>query len=509
MALAAAILPFLFVTFPPLVDAPGHLGQYAIQLAGPDSPLRRYFEFQWGMRLNLAVDLLMEALAPWLGLVRAFWLVVLTIPAVTVAAIWRLARAGNPRAAAASWALPFAYSYPFNYGFLNYTLTAALSLLGYAAWLELADRPRLREALFWPLMPILLLFHAVGGILLPVMIGIAAATRHARLRSTAPFVAIDREGLRALIREARPVLGAMALVLLWKLNQPPRGLETSYTIGAKFNAIALALRDQSRALDIASIVAILAVPLIGRALGARYTPANAAVVIAIGALFLIMPSQMAGASLCDMRLVPALMIAALVLQDWSAVPPKVARGFAIAGLAVFLVRMGATTAGFIAYERVYAAELPALPHIQRGARVLALVPRQCGSWKHWRMRRLDHLPSMVTVERDAWVNAHWDVGDIHLLRILYRPSPDFYDDPSQFVSSPRCVARKKPPRTAEQWHSRRRTLAQIAPTLPLDGADYLWTIQERLPAGPWQRRLTPIWSNGASTLYRIAARPPA
>ncbi len=510
VALAAALLPFLFVTIPPLVDAPGHLGQFAIQLAGSDSPLRRYFGFDWGLKLNLGTDLLIEALAPWLGLTRAFWLLVAIIPVLTVAAIWRLARALNPCAAAASWALPFAYSYPFNYGFLNYTLTTALSLLGFALWVELAGRPRLREALFWPLMPLLLVFHAVGGLLLPILIGASALMRHVRFVPHAPYVAADRASLRAFAAEVRPIAGAALLVVAWKLNQPPSGLETSYSLKAKFNAIALGLRDQSRWLDVASMAAILAVPLIGWRLGARYTRHTGALAITLVLLFLVMPSQMDGASFCDMRLFPAVMIAILALQDWSPVPRRAARAIAIGGLALFLVRIAAATAGFVGYERSYAAELPALEQVERGSRVLAFVTRPCRAWQNWRTTRLDHLPAMASVTREAWVNAHWDVGDIHLMQIRYRPSPVFYNDPTQFVWSQACVDRQKePPRTAEQWRVRRRTIADVMPDLPLDKVDYLWLIQARLPDGPWSRRLVPVWSHGGSALYRIAPAPPA
>ena len=84
VALALSALPFLLVSIPPLADAPGHLGQLAVQTATPGSPLRHYFGFAWGLRLNLGTDLLVDALQPLLGLKPAFWLVCAIVPLLTV-----------------------------------------------------------------------------------------------------------------------------------------------------------------------------------------------------------------------------------------------------------------------------------------------------------------------------------------------------------------------------------------------------------------------------------------
>lgn len=493
MALAAA--PFLLVTVPPLADAPGHLGRLAIQAAAPDSPLRRYFAFHWGLRLNLGTDLLVELPRRPLGLVQAFRLVTAAIPLLTVAAIWRLARVVNPgRAAAAAWALPFAYAYPFNYGFLNYALGMALALLGFAEWVALALRPRLRIALFWPVVPALLICHAIGGGLLPVMIV-------AHTIGKEPRALLDRERWPALAGELSPLLGGVALVLAWRATAPAGDAPIAFDLIAKLNAVPLALRDQARLLDIASIAAIVAVALVGWLLGARYSPANRAVVLALAALFLAFPNEATGASFTDTRLIAPLAIAALSLQDWSGVGRAARRAAMLAGCALFAVRMGVTARGFLAYERSYAAERGALPHIVPGSRVLALVGHSCRASRNWRADRLDHLADLASVERAAWVNAHWDVASIHLLEIRYRPSPFFYDDPSHYVWPAECVVGQPAPATAAARHDMRRTIADAAPLLPLDRVDYLWLIRATLPPGPWSARLTPLWSNGASTLY--------
>jgi hypothetical protein len=489
-AFTLALLPFLFVTIPPLADAPGHLGQLAIQAAAPDSPLRHYFSFHWGLRLNLGVDLTVEALRHLLGLERAFWLVCAAIPVLTVAAIVALARVANREAAAASFALPFAYAYSFNFGFLNYMLGMALALLAFALWIGIADQPRRREILFWAIVPALLICHAVGGGLLPLMILADSAARYLWPKP-------GKAAIRASIITVRPLLTAVPLVILAHGHE---GFTATFTLESKTSAIAQALRDQNRLFDIASMALVIAVPMIGLTLGARYRRTGLAVVLALAGLFLIMPAELNGSSYADMRLVPALAIVALALLDWSRVSRRVATGVMLAGFALFAARMTVTARGFAAYARSYAAEARALPHSAPGSRVLTLVTRECKAARAWRMNRLDHFGVMATARRDAWVNALWDVSSIHLLRIAYRPSPDFYHDPSHYAWPAACID------PSNAWE--RRTIEQAAPLLPLDKVDYVWLIQARLPRGPWTARLAPIWSADGSTLYRTI-RPAA
>jgi len=167
------------------------------------------------------------------------------------------------------------------------------------------------------------------------------------------------------------------------------------------------------------------------------------------------------------------------------------------------VRMTVTTNAFAAYTRSYAAERAALDHVAPGSRVLALVTRQCRSSRVWRMDRLDHLPAMAVVDRASWTNVLWDVPGVHLMDVTYRPSPDFYDDPSHYVWPADCVGGQPTPRTDEEKRNVRRTIEQTAPMLPIDRVDYLWLVNASLPAGYYDDRLMPVWSNGHSFLFRV------
>ena len=80
-----SMLPLLWPDVPPLLDLPGHMGRYRVQLDLATSPdLQQYYGFHWAMIGNLGVDLLIEPLAPLIGLEAAVKLIVLLIPALTV-----------------------------------------------------------------------------------------------------------------------------------------------------------------------------------------------------------------------------------------------------------------------------------------------------------------------------------------------------------------------------------------------------------------------------------------
>ena len=65
----ASVIPLLWPQIPPLVDLPGHMGRYRVQLAIGDNPwLSQWYDFRWQLIGNLGVDLLIEPLAPIFGL---------------------------------------------------------------------------------------------------------------------------------------------------------------------------------------------------------------------------------------------------------------------------------------------------------------------------------------------------------------------------------------------------------------------------------------------------------
>lgn len=484
-ALAAlSVLPFLLVRIPPLTDAPGHIGRFAVQLAAPDSPLHRYFAFVWRPTLNLAADLVAQALHPLLGPVAAMWLVCAAVPVLTVLGLLAVTRQLNPRGCTAlPWALIFVYNSPFLWGFVNYSFTAALALGGFALWMALEQCRMLRGLLLLPIAPALFLGHGEGGALLLLWVaGYEAGLAGAWWRPRMAFGVAAR-------------LWPFATVVLPLAMARGEAGTTMWDFPGKLDELTALVRDQHAALDIATVALSLAILLLGRLRGARIAPAALWPVLGTTALFLAAPLQLSGTNNVDMRLAPYAMMLALALQDWRPVAARWRRLVLLAGTALLSIRFGITTASFVGYQRSYARELAALEHVAPGSRVLNLVPSDCGL-RAWRQPRLTHLAALATAERQAWTNAHWSVASIHLLQVRYAP-PGFATDPSQLVSPPDCVGGAG---------ERRNTIADLVPRLPLDAIDYVWLIDVELPAGVAEPRLVPIWRSGHSTLYAVRRR---
>ena len=135
------------------------------------------------------------------GLELAVKLIVLTIPPLTAVGLLWIAREVHGRIpATALFALPLAYSYPFQFGFVNFALSMALALNAFALWLRLArlGRLRLRAVLFVPIGFLLWLCHTFGWGVLGVLAFSAELIReHDR-----------RKGLVLAVDPCRPPLPA-------------------------------------------------------------------------------------------------------------------------------------------------------------------------------------------------------------------------------------------------------------------------------------------------------------
>ena len=161
-----AFVPLLYPPVPPLVDLLGHMGRYRVQLDLAHSPdLQRYFEFNWHLIGNLGVDILIVPISKIFGLELAVKLIAMAIPPLTVAGfLWVAREVHNRLPPTVAFALPLAFSHPFLYGFVNFSLSMALALLAFGLWLRLGrlGKSRLRAALFVPISFIVYFAHAFG-----------------------------------------------------------------------------------------------------------------------------------------------------------------------------------------------------------------------------------------------------------------------------------------------------------------------------------------------------------
>ena len=488
-------LPLLWPDIPPLVDLPGHMGRYRVQLDLDSSPgLQRFYSFQFLLIGNLGVDLLVIPLSKIFGLELAVKLIILSIPPMTVAGFLWVAREVHGRIPpTALFALPFAYSFPFIFGFVNFALSMAFAMLAFGLWLQLARKGhfRLRAALFVPISFLIWLTHTFGWGTLGVLAFSAELVRqHDR------GIGVARSAVNAGIHclsLAPPIL----LMLLWR-NASGVGGETADWLNwrAKLNWVFMALRERWFALDAASIVFVLFIIL--RAITSKrigFSRNLSASALFLMLVYMLLPRIVFGSAYADMRLAPFMLaVAVLAIRPGADQSASFVRGVALAGLAFFLLRIAATTVSFGLYDRDYDRELRALDHIPPGARLVSFVGMSCRT--PWAMTRLEHLPGIALVRREAFSNDQWSMAGAQLLATDYPPAAGFDRDPSQFVTRLQCHG--------ELWRSLDASLRDF----PRNAFDYVWLVQPpahdaRLTAG-----LQPIWRSGSSVLYRVVDRRP-
>src|SRR5688572_17875021 len=254
MILLAAV-PLLYPSIPPLVDLLGHMGRYRVQLDLDTSPwLGRYYGYQWRAIGNLGVELLIIPLSKLFGLELAVKLIVLTIPPMMTAGFLWVAREVHHRLPpTVLFALPFAYSHPFMFGFINYALSMALAFLAFGLWLRLArlGRLKLRAILFVPISFIVFFAHTFGWGMLGLMAFSAEAVRqHDR------GIGWWEAGLRAAAHAMVMALPGL-LILAWRSNIESAASAGWFVWKLKFEAFISVLRDRWQELDLLSLAVVV------------------------------------------------------------------------------------------------------------------------------------------------------------------------------------------------------------------------------------------------------------
>ncbi len=482
-------IPLLWPDVPPLTDLPGHMGRYRVQLELATSPdLQQYFGFDWQVIGNLGVDLLVEALAPLIGLEPAVKLIILTIPPLTVGGLLWVAYEVHGRVPpTALFAAPFAYSYPFLFGFANFALAMGLALVSFALWLRLGrlNHVRLRAAVFVPISLLLWITHAFGWGTLGVLCFSAELVRqHDHGRNI--FAAGFRAGLHCIA-----LLPPIVLMWLWRSNAAGSTADW-FNWTRKLDWLIMALRDRWEWFDVGALVVVVLVLLwsIGDWRRATWSRNLAASFLFLTLVFILLPRIVFGSAYADMRLAPYLFAIALVaIRFKEEASPGLQRAIAFAGLAFFLVRTGGTAVSMWLYDQRYDRELAALDHVPHGARMVSFVGRPCV--EPWAMSRLLHLPGLAIVRNHAFSNDQWTMQGAQLLHVRYRPGWPFIRDATQVVTAYRC------PR--EVW----RPIDMALQMFPRDAFDYVWLINPPPYEAKLAEGLQPIWRSGTSVLYRV------
>ena len=496
-------VPLLLPDTPPLVDLPGHLGRYRIQLDLDSSEhLQRFFAFDWQLIGNLGVDLLVVPLAALVGLEPAVKLIVIAIPPLTAAGIFWTAHEVHGRVPPMTlFAIPFAYSFPFNFGFINFALSIAFAFLALAWWLSLTrnGRFRLRAAFFLAVSCVVWLCHAFGWGVLGVLVW---GSEFARTREDGRTTL--KSGVAATLSCA-PLMAPIVLMALWR-GGTAEGLTSGFfQFDLKLFALSATLRDRWLpwdALGAAAALVLLAAPAFDRRLS--FAPALAVPALLFAILFLLFPTKLFGSAYADARLVPvAIMVGLTALRLRPPAANGAPKAMAALGCLFIAARLGGNFVSFAQADSEARQHLAVVEPVPMGSRVLFLAEQQCGL--AWALPRTSHLGSFVIVRRYGFANDQWDVPGAQLLRIVYEVPDAFRADPSQFFVPEACSGANESAVIryagggSSQIPSREAALAGF----PRAAFDYVWVIGAPAPGDALHPELTPLRRTARSVLFLV------
>lgn len=497
LATLIACVPLLLPQIAPIVDLPGHMGRYRVQLDRGAHPwLADWYKFEWSLIGNLGVDLLIEPLAPLIGLEPAVKLIVMAIPALTVAGLLLIAREVHGRVPpTALFALPLAYGYPFQFGFVNFALSMGLALCLFALWLHMARRGAIvaRAIVFVPLSCLLWICHTFGWGVLGVLAFSAEMIRQHDLRKTRESGHWIESWVRAGLG-CVPLALPMVLMVAWRSGADVTGQTADFFYWrTKIAWVLMALRDRWLPFDVASMAVIYLVLFKAardpRIAYSRHLGLSALFILAV---YILLPRIVFGSAYADMRLAPFLLAFAIIaIRPRTGATIRHASAWAMLGLVFFLVRIGAQTVSYARFDRDYRVELAALDHVPVGARLISFVGHNCRN--DWRMSRLEHLPAIALERRLAYTDDQWSMAGGQLLTTRYEAAGGFAHDPTQLVTPGRC--------RGEWWRPVNYALARF----PREAFDYVWLIRPPRFDPRFIPDLRLVWQSPASNsaLYRV------
>ncbi|GAA0305987.1 hypothetical protein GCM10009087_14890 [Sphingomonas oligophenolica] len=478
-------LPMIWPSVPPLLDAPGHIGQYRIFAEAGQEPLARHYLVHWALIGNLGVDSLVYALSPILGVELASHLIIGLIPPLTVASMLWAAREAHGRIPpAAGFALPLAYALPFQMGFLNFTLAAALALAALALWIRLARRTNdvVRVAVFIPIAGIIWVCHTFGWAMFGLFI-VAAEFALRRERGEPIWRAVLLSGFTCA-----PMAWPQAVALLVGGSVSGDTGEW-FHMSAKLQFLLTLLQERWKLYDVVSIAIIVTVIWSG----VRSKSLSLVPILAIPATltlfaFIVLPRIYMSGVFIDLRLLPsglALMLLSIKVKTGAeSAEPYLFWG----GMGFFGVRTATTLIAFILFAQAHQAELKAVEVLPEGATVLTLVNQPLAT--QWMNPRIAHLAGIAVARKRIFTNEQWGATKgQQLIEQLHPRAGRFLQDPSQLVYP------------AGSGITPTNFDDAIA-TFDRGTFEYVWTIG--FPLGRAHARdLTPIWSNQQSALYRV------
>jgi hypothetical protein len=416
---ALCLIPFLLTPLPPLNDYPSHLARAYIILELPHShELQQFYEIEWKLVPNLALDLIVPALAGFMPVEAAMKVFTALTLVLLSSGVVALNRALFGRVSLASLTLfLILYNRQFLWGFLNYLFALALCVWVFAAWVQFRGLSASVRILLFSLASFGIFICHLHPFATYAVLVMGYELHHA--------IAQWRSSRRSAIGElavaaSQFILPFVALVFFSPTGNRAGQIEFG-NIKAKITGLVDAFHSYARAFDLATILIVLA--LVAAGLLTRRLEFHRRMVIplvSLAILYLIMPVTLFGSCCADRRLATSIYIVAAGCLYWHFSGTRIEKAAAVALLALILVRTG-----LVAYEwrkagRLYAKYLQAFEQIPSGSRIGAAVAKRISPF-------LENPPvmfisCMAVVRRNAFVNSLFAEEGHQPLSLKYRPA---------------------------------------------------------------------------------------
>ncbi len=359
--LAAAMAPLFVVEIPAMLDYPNHLARMYL-LSGPPNPA---YELHWGPYPDLAMDLVVPALAHWVGVATAAktFLGLSQILVVAGAIFLELTVKGRHRLGGPG-ALLVLFSLPFAWGQMNFMFGMGLAAWGVALWIRLRNRPAwIRWSVHAATVASLFISHLFDLGVYGLVIGSYELSRLGKPTKTSSL-------FKLAIFMASPALAMLAATWLADGQHEQLGA-LDWDFGLKLGWAAIFMNVYDTPLSMLTAAALLFVVLV-LVVARRMSLTREGIWIAGGLLaaYVALPRQISGSQYLDVRLLTA---AALILPAFinTPLPSGLWRAAPLTVVIAIIAANEATSArAWFDYERDYTEFRKSFAQLTAGSAVL-------------------------------------------------------------------------------------------------------------------------------------------
>lgn len=488
--LLALLLPLLLSVHPRMVDAPNHLARHYIgsAIAGSEA-LQAYYQFSWRLIPNLAADAVHVPLS-WflsiydagrvvLGITIALWL---AAPMVLYRVLW---------GRFSLWPL-FAglviYNANLVWGFENYLLASAFSVLLFALWIAWRQHLKaVRLLLFVALATGLYLAHIVAFGLLGLLILTFETGDLWRARKTAVGLPIQRLACAVLPF----VPGTVHFFALLAAGSAAHGSGTAFGPLAERMAVFFSPTEQGlEATDRVTLAAVIGVFVFGafQRRWFRLHRGMVPVICVLVALAAIVPLKLMGVYMVHLRL-PFVVLALLVAAShWKVPSLGLRRGFAVLFALVLAARALDLTLSWRQHDAEMSELIAAYQNLGPESRLLTVAGSNANPGPlHW------HSSAFAVIERSAFTPTLFTGAHLLQTTMAYRRLDHPQTSPIHLDRLAAARTAKAGPVKRQYWTTWWRDFSHI---LLLD---------RRPGANPFPHILEPVARGAAFTLYRNRA----